>query len=173
MEKLLAQFLGDFAKGVSREGLRLVRIKALSASLKVAQAIRRLFLIQLGLVLICIVWALSLFSGGLLIIATPGPFELDSGTSRAVLFCMGTFAICSVLLWLVGRERTWITALGFQRQVDLLNADQASLAKSKRPHDGIDYGELERIIERVVGQKLNQEAHLRRDSSTDQTSTAN
>jgi hypothetical protein len=151
MENVLKEFLDSSIKGISLESQRLLKIKTFSLLLSALQVVRKIFLIQTGFHLICLVWALSFFSSGLLLFSENTFLE---GTDRPLWFSLGTFAFCTLLIWLVGREKTWIGVLGISDQLDNLLANQLRTPTS--PAAPIDYEQIANIVDRIVDKKMKQ-----------------
>ena len=152
MNAFLEKIVEECIEGIRGEGERVLRDKALSASLTAIRGARRLLLLACALQFSFLLWAMSLFAGVYSLVEQHS-LEGHISLTPTLALCSSVFAVCTVVAAITLREKTWTRALGLERAIDELSERRRARARARAEAD-LREAELLSLVERAIDRRL-------------------
>lgn len=147
MHKWLLQTLTYLLQIVRNDGIDLIRIRTVTSLIRIIAGLRRLLLLNYLILITCFLNAFSLFSSIYLLanqLSEQNHFEL----TWTIGYCLGLFALSSMILALTLREKIWIQAFRIEELVD------SALSLPKHTSTNLQAEEITRIVEQILASKF-------------------
>lgn len=167
--KSIEKILGIYTYSLAEEGTRLAKIKALTASLEVLKAVRKVAMLHLSALMASSVFAVStlaLIMHGIYQYTIKGFVVLDLFSLIALVASLGSLSFVIYL----ARDRYWMDAIGLEKQINALisTTETSNEARQDRSENSEKSGLSERdlallkqMIEQTVERQFENEQQQR------------
>lgn len=143
------RFLHEFLQTLGSEGLRLTRIRAIGAGIRVIQAFRYVFLFHYFALMLSFLCSLSLFFT-IYLVATQLAEHHTLILTWPLGLCSGLLFSCTGLLFFALREKTWMNLFRIEELVDAAIGPGSSSSSS----GDVSPEAIARIVEQVLERKF-------------------